>query len=126
MLLGTDSRLLLHQTCVKMIKPVFGGFSRTICMACRCSYFVCRHLLLSPLAYRRYVDSSFGWDPTSKRRELFDSASRFVLVRQIGPPESVESQPISKPLIAYTMFRFDREARENVVYWYVSLVFDGS
>jgi N-alpha-acetyltransferase 40 len=75
-----------------------------------------------PLAYRRYVDSSFGWDPTSKRGELFDSASRFVLVRQIGPPKSVESQP----LIAYTMFRFDREARENVVYWYVSLIFDGS
>lgn len=58
----------------------------------------------------RYVHSSFGWDPSSKRLELFDPASRFILVRSADTDE----------LVAYSMFRFDDEDDEDVIYWSVS------
>jgi GNAT superfamily N-acetyltransferase len=43
--------------------------------------------------------------------ELFGSESRFLLVRA----------PIHG-LVAFLMFRFERENRENIVYWSVSLL----
>lgn len=37
---------------------------------------------------------------------MFDALSRFVVARDS-----------SDGLIAYSMFRFDREDRQNVIYW---------
>ena len=55
-----------------------------------------------------YSGSSFGWDAPGKRKELYHPMSRFILVREGG--ERV-------PVVAYVMFRFEREASKNVVYW---------
>lgn len=66
-----------------------------------------------------YVNSVFGWDPVSKRQELFDPLSRFILVRQ--KPQELNNDHTPKQLVAYTMFRFDREEGEEVVYWCVNL-----
>lgn len=72
--------------------------------------------------WRRYVSSSFGWNEAAKRQELFHTLSRFVVVRRDetkdnGEPAKREG-PV-KPIVAFTMFRFDREEGENVVYWWV-------
>ncbi|KAI0963801.1 hypothetical protein AcW1_000774 [Taiwanofungus camphoratus] len=71
--------------------------------------------------WRRYVSSSFGWNEAAKRQELFHTLSRFVVVRRDetkdnGEPAKREG-PV-KPIVAFTMFRFDREEGENVVYCY--------
>ncbi|KAI6007358.1 hypothetical protein EDD15DRAFT_2190871 [Pisolithus albus] len=60
-----------------------------------------------------YVNSSFGWAPRSKKREMFDARSRFIIAFQ-------EDTPTRNPpnIVAYTMFRFDREEHQDVVYWY--------
>ncbi|KAI0931959.1 hypothetical protein AcW2_000723 [Taiwanofungus camphoratus] len=68
-----------------------------------------------------YVSSSFGWNEAAKRQELFHTLSRFVVVRRDetkdnGEPAKREG-PV-KPIVAFTMFRFDREEGENVVYCY--------
>jgi len=62
-----------------------------------------------------YTESSFGWDPPNKKAELFDDLSRFIVVRD---PESGPSLLQPATIIAYTMFRFDREADEDVLYCY--------
>lgn len=70
----------------------------------------------SRIAFSSYVGSSYGWDPRSKKKELFHAESRFILVHQTEAPGL---------LIAYTMFRFDDEetmedgVMEPVVYWSV-------
>lgn len=61
-----------------------------------------------------YMRSSFGWDPPSKHKELFDPNSRFMLART----DSAESCPA---LVGFVMFRFEHEDEENIVYW--SIVF---
>jgi hypothetical protein len=58
----------------------------------------------------------FGWDPASKQQELFDPLSRFILVHQLS--RHLEDDH-SKRLVAYTMFRFDLEEGEEVIYWCV-------
>uniref|UniRef100_A0A8H8CQQ5 N-alpha-acetyltransferase 40 n=1 Tax=Psilocybe cubensis TaxID=181762 RepID=A0A8H8CQQ5_PSICU len=58
----------------------------------------------------RYENSSFGWDPDSKRKELFDKLSRFILVYKEGSTE----------LLAFVMFRFEFEVDEDVIYWQVA------
>ncbi|KIM85267.1 hypothetical protein PILCRDRAFT_817267 [Piloderma croceum F 1598] len=63
-----------------------------------------------------YINSVFGWDPVSKQRELFDPLSRFVLVHQQS--QNLGDGNSSKWLVAYTMFRFDMEEGEEVVYCY--------
>ena len=55
-----------------------------------------------------YLNSSLGWDPKAKQKELFHSKSRFVLV---------QSTDLSIPLLAFSMFRFDDEENEVVLYW---------
>lgn len=63
--------------------------------------------------YTLYVNSSFGWAPRSKKREMFDARSRFIIAFQ-------EDTPTRNPpnIVAYTMFRFDREEHQDVVYCY--------
>lgn len=56
-----------------------------------------------------YVNSSFGWAPRSKKQEMFDARSRFIIAYQEDSPTNI---------VAYTMFRFDREEHQDVVYWY--------
>ncbi|KZT05937.1 acyl-CoA N-acyltransferase [Laetiporus sulphureus 93-53] len=62
-----------------------------------------------------YADSTTGWDPTTKRDELFHPDSRFIVARQ-----SVRVLPDGRPrpLSAYIMFRFEREEDEDVAYCY--------
>jgi hypothetical protein len=57
----------------------------------------------------RYERSSFGWDPTKKKREMFHKLGRFILVRS---KESTE-------VVAFTSFRFEEEEEFAVVYWSV-------
>ncbi|KAF9569638.1 acyl-CoA N-acyltransferase [Agrocybe pediades] len=55
-----------------------------------------------------YEDSSFGWDPQSKRKELFHALSRYLFVSEGGSTE----------LLAFVHFRFEVEEDENVLYCY--------
>ncbi|CDW97207.1 hypothetical protein [Sporisorium scitamineum] len=48
-----------------------------------------------------YRNSTLGWKPTLKKRELFDPSSRFAIVRP--PPEE------GAEIAAFAMFRFDTE-----------------
>ena len=45
---------------------------------------------------------------------MFDPLSRFVIVRDISDPTG---NLASSNVIAYSMFRFEREDRQNVIYW---------
>ena len=58
-------------------------------------------------SHTSYKSSSFGWDPEAKRKELFHSLSRFILVHE----------PDTDTLLAFTMLRFEVEEEEAVVYW---------
>ncbi|KAG8989266.1 hypothetical protein FRB94_009351 [Tulasnella sp. JGI-2019a] len=67
-----------------------------------------------------YTSSSFGWHPPSKRKELFDPLSRFILV--YAPASKARS---GTSLVGFVMFRFDEEetmeeddSMEDVVYCY--------
>ena len=77
----------------------------------------------------RYAKSSMGWDPPSKKEELFHHDSRFVITRQRaqaqdGPdPDSPSAGEVPSPVMAYSMFRFDVENDECVLYWYSWLDF---
>lgn len=45
---------------------------------------------------------------------MFDPLSRFVVARDFSHPEN---GLVNSGVIAYSVFRFDREDRQNVVYW---------
>lgn len=66
--------------------------------------------------YDFYNTSSFGWNPQSKKLEMFDPQSRFIIARVDGGASA--SVPDSVDICAYTLFRFDREEYQNVVYCY--------
>lgn len=70
-------------------------------------------LLSRPLIFFptvRCEASSFGWDPQAKRKELFHSLARFILVTENDQTD----------LAAFTSFRFEFEEGEDVIYWYVT------
>jgi N-alpha-acetyltransferase 40 len=71
----------------------------------------------------RYTKSSMGWDPPSKKQELFHRDSRFVLLRrsQAQAQDGLEHLHEELPILAYSMFRFDMEDDECVLYWYSRL-----
>jgi len=56
-----------------------------------------------------YSNSSFGWKPTNRKKEIFHRVSRFLLIY-----DSEEGNEI----VAFCMFRFENEEGENVVYCY--------
>ncbi|KAI0734545.1 acyl-CoA N-acyltransferase [Fomitopsis betulina] len=63
-----------------------------------------------------YTQSSFGWNPEKKQAELFHESSRFLLARKLPEPgSSSESAPST---VAYSMFRFEREEKQDVIYCY--------
>ncbi|KII93583.1 hypothetical protein PLICRDRAFT_35808 [Plicaturopsis crispa FD-325 SS-3] len=56
-----------------------------------------------------YTNSTtFSWDPPAKRAELFHRSSRFLLVRANDDGQ----------IVAYTMFRFEHEEGEDLLYCY--------
>ncbi|CAA7266508.1 unnamed protein product [Cyclocybe aegerita] len=55
-----------------------------------------------------YTPSSFGWNPESKRKELFHSLSRFLLVYKTGDSN----------ILAFVMFRFETDYDEDIIYCY--------
>jgi len=61
-----------------------------------------------------------GWDPPSKKQELFHRDSRFVLLRRSQAQDGLEHLHDSEelPVLAYSMFRFEMEDDECVLYWY--------
>ena len=70
-----------------------------------------------------------GWNPSEKRKELFDKRSRFMIARKPLEPGDVDQglapEPqTTTPLAAFGMFRFDTEhdeegEDEEVIYWSV-------
>ncbi|KAH7883653.1 acyl-CoA N-acyltransferase [Phlebopus sp. FC_14] len=64
--------------------------------------------------YKFYETSSFGWDPQMKKAEMFDQLSRFIIV--CHKDSCVTGQ--GSYIVAYTIFRFDAEEGQDVVYCY--------
>ena len=58
-----------------------------------------------------YLNSpSFGgWNPKAKKKELFNPKSRFIIVHP--------TDPTTLSLLAFSMFRFEYEEDELVLYW---------
>lgn len=65
-----------------------------------------------------YTKSSMGWDPPSKKQELFHRDSRFVLLRRSQAQDGLEHLHEELPILAYSMFRFDMEDDGCVLYCY--------
>ncbi|KAG1864135.1 acyl-CoA N-acyltransferase [Suillus subalutaceus] len=66
-----------------------------------------------------YTTSSFGWDPRSKKEEMFHSHARLVLCERCDDTSSGSESILSESrIVAYTIFRFEREAKQDVVYCY--------
>ncbi|KAI0307806.1 acyl-CoA N-acyltransferase [Multifurca ochricompacta] len=67
-----------------------------------------------------YIKSSMGWDPPSKKEELFHPDSRFVLLRYLQAQLEDGLDPLGEkpPIVAYSTFRFDMENDECVLYCY--------
>ncbi|KAH6917320.1 acyl-CoA N-acyltransferase [Coprinopsis sp. MPI-PUGE-AT-0042] len=61
-----------------------------------------------------YTNSSFGWKPAEKEKELFASPSRFILAFKTGTGE----RGSIRELVGFTMFRFEYEDGESLVYCY--------
>jgi len=68
-----------------------------------------------PRVIGRLTGSSMGWDPPSKKQEIFHRDSRFVLLRRSQAQDGLEHLPI----MAYSMFRFEMEEGDCVLYWYL-------
>ncbi|KAI0051782.1 acyl-CoA N-acyltransferase, partial [Auriscalpium vulgare] len=64
-----------------------------------------------------YVSSSMGWDPEEKKLELFHANSRFILLRPATAPEA-SSPSDGAAVAAYSMFRFEMEFGERLLYCY--------
>ncbi|KAK1232680.1 hypothetical protein PQX77_004156 [Marasmius sp. AFHP31] len=60
--------------------------------------------------YSLYVNSpNFQWDPKAKKKELFHKHSRFLVASPANQSDA---------LAGYTMFRFEHEQDENLLYCY--------
>jgi hypothetical protein len=59
-----------------------------------------------------------GWDPPSKKGELFHVDSRFILLQQFSESLTLAGgTDTGKSLVAFSMFRFDVEGGDCVLYW---------
>ncbi|KAI8980654.1 acyl-CoA N-acyltransferase [Trametes punicea] len=59
--------------------------------------------------------SSFGWNPKKKRKELFHRNARFILV--YDGDRAAQNGGTDRP-IAFSMFRFERDQGEDLLYCY--------
>ncbi|PSR75942.1 hypothetical protein PHLCEN_2v8856 [Hermanssonia centrifuga] len=61
--------------------------------------------------------------PSKKKKELFHRASRFVIVYSTPQreDEAQQQQRDEQNIAAFSMFRFDFEEDEEVLYWQVTL-----
>ena len=62
-----------------------------------------------------------GWDPPSKKEELFNRDSRFILLRRSQEQDGADPLCGDLSIMAYLMFRFEIEDDECVLYWYLWL-----
>lgn len=63
-----------------------------------------------------------GWDVEEKWKELFHPDSRFILL-SVAATESDTSEPGERGtqhIVGFSMFRFDYEEGEKLLYWYLS------
>ncbi|KAI0330544.1 acyl-CoA N-acyltransferase [Cubamyces sp. BRFM 1775] len=61
--------------------------------------------------------SSFGWNPSEKREELFHRDARFIMV-YLDDPDSQDSKNSHPAPVAFSMFRFELEEGDDVLYCY--------
>lgn len=106
------------------IKRAYGSYLSRICGTCT-NFSHGPSTLIEEKYIGRYARSSMGWDPPSKKQELFHRDSRFVITRcqqTQDRPDSPCAEPDSEiPIMAYSMFRFDMEDGGCVLYWYSRL-----
>lgn len=60
-----------------------------------------------------------GWDAEEKQRELFHLDSRFIILSALptkSDPGGQEAQDAGH-IIGFSMFRFDYEEGEKLLYW---------
>ncbi|KAI0080116.1 hypothetical protein K474DRAFT_1705122 [Panus rudis PR-1116 ss-1] len=64
--------------------------------------------------------SSLGWETHSKLEELFHRQSRFVIVHKCTDQDPDSSSAVfeAERIVAFTMFRFDREDDYDMIYCY--------
>lgn len=86
---------------------LFGTFSRRICETCKRQST--SHLQIIWIAVLRYqASTTFEWEPDVKKKELFHSLARFILVTPVADPVS---------LLAFLNFRFEVEDEQDIIYW---------
>jgi N-alpha-acetyltransferase 40 len=71
------------------------------------------------MAVLRSSESSMGWDPSEKQGELFHPDSRFIVLSYASEDPSCDSQEPdnAQRIIGFSMFRFDYEEGEKLLYW---------
>ncbi|KAI0788577.1 acyl-CoA N-acyltransferase [Abortiporus biennis] len=66
--------------------------------------------------------SSMGWKPTQKKKELFSTKSRFILVYQSQGAKNAGDNNLgdlkTADIVGFVMFRFEHEEGEDLVYCY--------
>ena len=73
------------------------------------------------LSVDRSSESSMGWDPLEKQNELFHEDARFILLSSARGSDVSESAEVTDRIIGFSMFRFDYEEGEKLLYWRVNL-----
>lgn len=64
---------------------------------------------------------SFSWEPEEKKKELFHSLARFLVVLthdvQVSTEVNDTNRVDAKEALAFCTFRFEREDGRNMLYW---------
>ena len=56
-----------------------------------------------------------GWDPESKKKELYHSESRFIVSR-------LNNETGGENIAGFVMFRFEKDYGQKLLYWSVSMI----
>lgn len=59
--------------------------------------------------HNSYIKSSLGWNTKEKKKEFFNDLSRFLVM---------QSDDGNSDLLGFTVFRFEYEEEEDLLYWY--------